>query len=494
MTSPSAQETEGDEGHGTARYVRWGIQALLILVPAIWMLGLVRPVMRRIPPFPDRSGGHVIDFVAPALDMLVFGLVHLAAVVLLVVLVGVGMALYRWLGWGPQLVWVLGVPALLLGVVLVFPLSAESLEQDRKVAIQTFEAQGGGPASIREGLSSDYEKLLYDERVQSRLASLVAHPKPHRDLIPYLEFLKDSKGSTIQQRNLTIALVCLDIGLRPDATLVRGELLGPSMDRRTTDLQTRLAVYDSLGPLRHDRSRRLLVPPEGIRFDPAAVALLRAESLNQVKRRGPEVGDLLLFSYTIDGFDNPFARAWSVLSDKPTSVRRRTVKEMLTWWMRRSESTPYNSPWASDDDLAALGAALRELRDSRPGSDRKSGNLHLQRLLIAQQNRPGAAPLLDLPERHPPPPPGLVKQPGPDMGPSPGGVTRYSGERRQMKFTRVYTCGEVVKMLSRHSPSEVLVNVKKEKFSERTGDCVEKAGGASPDLIQHIREHEVFLP
>jgi hypothetical protein len=63
-----------------------------------------------------------------------------------------------------------------------------------------------------------------------------------------------------------------------------------------------------------------------------------------------------------------------------------------------------------------------------------------------------------------------------------------------MKFTRVYTCGEVVKMLSRHSPSEVLVNVKKEKFSERTGDCVEKAGGASPDLIQHIREHEVFLP
>ena len=59
-----------------------------------------------------------------------------------------------------------------------------------------------------------------------------------------------------------------------------------------------------------------------------------------------------------------------------------------------------------------------------------------------------------------------------DMGPSPGGVTRYSGERRQAKFTRVYTCGEVVKMLSLHSPAEVLVNVKKEKFSERTGDCV----------------------
>ena len=98
----------------------------------------------------------------------------------------------------------------------------------------------------------------------------------------------------------------------------------------------------------------------------------------------------------MDGLDSPFARAWSALSDTPPSQRRRVATEMLKWWISRSEPTPYNSPWASDDDLAALGFALRALRNDRHSSARQRGEFHLQTLLAAQKNRPGAAQLLDL--------------------------------------------------------------------------------------------------
>ena len=164
--------------------------------------------------------------------------------------------------------------------------------------------------------------------------------------------------------------------------------------------------------------------------------------------------------------------------------------EMLTWWKSRSEPTPYNSPWASDDDLAALGFALRALRNDRHSSARQRGELHLQTLLAAQKNRPGAAQLLDLLSKEQT---RCLYEPCENLM-SPPGSGSIVGPRVQGRFTRVYSCKEVVGLLKRQSSDIILTKVKAAQFPPMTADCVEMAGGASPELIQHIRVRENTSP
>jgi hypothetical protein len=359
-------------------------QGLLAATQAVFLIAIVRAAIPRLGPDPrPKNAGDVMDFVSPILSVGFQGAMWIGAMVLLAGLLAAGLAIERRFGPVAQALFALGAPLLLLGMVMSRPIAPHALAAQAGDAIRVF--LRGGPLSVREGLPTAQQDR-FDETVTSPLNLPRLLIGPHPDLLPLLEAVQAGPTTQRARRELvTVALVHLDIGLRPGALEVRGTLLGPSLDQRT-DPVLREAVFRSFY-----EEGELHLP--GLLFDAVAAGLLEAEAARWIDEEIPDAGGFLAFAYVFPAGEDGFARAWASLGT--SSDPSRVISSGLHWWSAFDGPSPWNRPWESDADLGALGAALQVLRNHRRPGPRKLGEVHLQQLLEAQGERAGAEALLD---------------------------------------------------------------------------------------------------